>query len=76
MWRKIQAIHSALVTFMKTVLSVGYDISTSILHVDIALSKINQWIPLCLLKKNKIRIEKFVFPKWKGWIDQYSNSIF
>lgn len=62
MWRKIQVIHYALInakvpssSFMKAVPSIGYDMSKNILHVcykyvDVALSIINHWIPLYLLK--------------------------
>lgn len=50
---------------MKTVPSMGYDINTNILHVNIAFSKINQWIPLFLLKKNKIRVGISIFSKCK-----------
>jgi len=61
MWRKIQVFHSALInvtvpssSFMKAVLSIGYDMSENILHVcykyvEVSLSMINQWIPFYLL---------------------------
>lgn len=56
MWRKIQVIHSASITFYESPI---YRVlhNTNILHLDTALSEISQWIPLYLLKRNKIRIE-------------------